>query len=51
MLGNALLRCAGRSLEFLDGGRSLAQRVQKTDAHRLAEDAKALRDQLDKRRR
>ena len=50
MFGDVLLGSARSLLELLDGGGRLAQSVQETDAHRLAENAKALRDQLDERR-
>ena len=51
MLGDVLLRGAGRPLQLPHGRRGLAQGVEQADAHRLAEDAKALRDQLDERGR
>ena len=38
-------------LELLHRGRGLAQRVEQADAHRLAEDAKALGDRLGEGRR
>ena len=51
VLGDVLLRGAGRALELLDGRGRLAQRVEQADAHRLAEHAKALGDQLHQRGR
>ena len=51
VLGDVLLRGAERLGELVDGQRPVAQRVEQADAHRLADDAEALRDQLDERLR
>ncbi len=46
VLGDVLLRRAEPVDEFADGRVAVTQRVEQLDAHRLAEDAKALSDQL-----
>src|SRR6516164_6101423 len=47
VLGDVLLRGTGRLLELLHRRLTVAQRVEQPDPHRLAQDAKALCDQLD----
>ena len=48
MLGDVLLAGAERLGELVDGQGTLAERVEDPDAHGLADDAKALRNELDK---
>jgi hypothetical protein len=49
VLGDVLLRGVQRLDELTDRSRAVAQPVQELDPHRLADDTKPLRDQLDQR--
>jgi hypothetical protein len=49
VLGDVLLGGAQCLLELSDGRRSFAEAIEQLDAHRLAEHAKTLCDELDQR--
>jgi hypothetical protein len=51
VLGDVLLGRGERVLQLADGRVAVAQAVEQLDAHRLAEHAEALRDQLHERLR